>query len=145
MRIDLSNTGYKYYSYAARRKHVLEWLGTVENDAGELGALALNPSTGAYIMFAAGQKTIELEPMRVLQALSDPVKLSPPGRPAGARGVERMRSVTLNDKVCEAGRIMGNGNLSMGVRLAVEYASMHEDEFRAWASAVHGHPDDRYK
>lgn len=135
MRIDTSNLGYKFFSHAHRKGHAAQWLGCVEASDGEQGALAFNPITGAYLMFRHGSRPLELDPMQVLPALADPVRLHPPGRkaidvPAGQRLA--MRAINISDQVHEAAKIMGEGNMSRGVRLAVEFAALREDDFNAW-------------
>jgi hypothetical protein len=140
MRVDTSNLGYKYFGHGARKPYAAQWLGCVETDDGEQGALALNPMTGGYLMFRHGGRPIELEPMAVLQALAEPVRLNPPGRKPSeqlaAGDVVRVCTVTISEQVRDAARAMGEDNLSRGLRLAVEYVyAFHGEHFAQWRAS----------
>ena len=134
MIIDTFSMGYKYYSASSRKTHTgLQWLGTValKNDT---GSLALNTHTGNYIMLRHGAKPLELDAMEVLEALADPQVINRPGRKADPHGSSKARGLTLTDAVVNAARILGEDNISRGIRLCVEFATTRENEFMLWVA-----------
>lgn len=132
IRVDTSARGYRYMSrteQAAARD--TEWLGTVEHN-GEVGALG--ETGGRYFLYSSGRRPIELEPRAVLAALAKPVHINPRGRKPGARGPTKPTSVTMDSKTREDAQALGEGNLSRGIRLAVEYVctQVHPAAFSDW-------------
>lgn len=122
MKIDTSNLGYKYFPRRDRKGIAVQWLGCVETDDGEQGALGLNNLTGAYVQMRIGSRPIELDATAVLQALGDPVRFHPPGRKARASD-SCIITVTITETLRAAALAMGDGNLSLGIRRAIERAA----------------------
>lgn len=118
MRIDTSNLGFKYFGHRERKDLAMQWLGCVEAD-GECGALGLNQLTGAYVLMRNASRPVELDPAAVLMALASPVRFNPPGRKPTAADA-RTCTVVLTEGVRADALAIGDGNLSLGLRRAVE-------------------------
>lgn len=118
MRIDTSNLGYKYLAKPARKGMSVQWLGCVETDDGEQGALGLNHLTGHYVMYRIGARPIELDSTAVLQALTNPERFNQPGRRASV-DAPVVCTVIMSRQLREVAINIGGGNLSLGLRMAV--------------------------
>lgn len=132
MKIDTAARGYRYMSRSEQASaRNIEWLGTVSYE-GEVGALGL--TEGRYYLYSSGRRPIELETHQVLAALAHPEHINPRGRKPGAAGPQKPHSVTMDLQTKARAVELGEGNLSLGVRLAVEYVTtqVHPEQFRLW-------------
>lgn len=132
LRIDTSARGYRYMSRSEQASaRNIDWLGIVESD-GEIGALGL--TGGRYYLFSSGRKPIELATAEVLQAMAHPEHINPRGRKVGARGPQKPHSVTMDPVTKGAASELGEGNVSLGIRLAVDYVrtQVHPEQFKKW-------------
>jgi hypothetical protein len=132
-RIDTSARGYRYMNrYEQSAAKGTQWLGTIQTPDGEIGALGL--TAGAYYLYSSGRRPIELEAAKVQAALAHPEHINPRGRKTGANGPQKPHSVTMDSKTREDAKAIGDGNLSLGVRLAVEFVTtqVHPGQFERW-------------
>lgn len=133
IRVDTSARGYRYMNrYEQAAMKATQWLGTVQTADGEIGALGL--TDGRYYLYSSGRRPIELDKHAVVTALQAPEPINPRGRKVGANGPVKPHSVTMDSKTKEEAQEIGEGNLSRGIRLAVEYVKtqVHPAQFDLW-------------
>lgn len=89
-------------------------LGTVTRDSTDTGALARIEATGAYVQVNNGS-------IRTLDGRKVAAALGLAGRPNEMDGGRR-RNIYIDDASWEIAEMIGNGNASEGIRIALEMA-----------------------
>jgi hypothetical protein len=138
MKVDTSARGYRYMSrHEQAADKTTEWVGVVEYQ-GEVGALGF--TAGRYFLYSSGRRPIELEIAEVRAAMARPEHINPRGRKPGANGPVKPHSVTMDSKTKETAQEIGEGNLSLGIRRAVEYVKtqVHPGQFELWLKKTEG-------
>lgn len=93
-----------------------QWLGTVTTDAGNQGALM--ELDGRYFIVRKGNAE-PLDALAVAQAIAADMTRTP-GRPSLHGRPMRRCLATLTDEHADKARAIGGGNLSLGIRRALD-------------------------